>query len=173
MLQMLQMLQMFSSSWTILKQCSVGIESYLSNPSFTYHCTILLCFDDAEVTNDFVVHSWSCPTVPISATGDQRTTSVSLEHSTSQSKRKTLAIASETLFASCVVSASIMSSATTLLSISICLSAFGLQCTRLKPCLTFNKNHFDLTSITASITAGITSTEHVRSDYFVVSAVAL
>ena len=44
---------------------------------------------------------------------------------------------------------------------------------RLMPCLIFNHNLFDLTSIAAPITAGITSTEHVRSDYFVVSAVAL
>ena len=84
--QMLHIRKCFLPVGPFLQQCSVGIESYLSNPFFTYHCTILLCYNDAEVTNDFVVHSWSCPTVPISATGDQRTTSVSLEHLTSESR---------------------------------------------------------------------------------------
>ena len=75
----------FSSVGPSLQQCG-DRNCFLSNPSFTHHCKILLCFNDAEVTNDFVVHSWSCPTVPISSTGDQRTTSVSLEHLTSESR---------------------------------------------------------------------------------------
>ena len=81
----IQKMFFFSSVGPSLQQCG-DRNCYLSNPSFTHHCKILLCFNDAEVTNDFVVHSWSCPTVPISATGDQRTTSVSLGHLTSVSR---------------------------------------------------------------------------------------